>query len=62
MIIHAEHSPEIGTCSCASPKGCHRHGPQPREHAIRCQTCRMHMTLNIKGICDYCLREAARAE
>lgn len=48
-------------CGCPSRLGCHVHGPQPREHAVLCRTCRR-PTWAVTAICDRCAeQEGVRA-
>ena len=43
----------IGACGCGLRVGCAVHGPQPREHAVKCQRCRR-ATWAVDAVCDRC--------
>ncbi len=40
-------------CACGALRGCHIHGPQPREHEVPCRSCTAG-TWNAIPVCDRC--------
>jgi hypothetical protein len=43
----------VEPCTCHTPLGCYRHGPEPRQRAVPCQQC-ARKTLNVDAVCDTC--------
>jgi hypothetical protein len=72
VVLHAVQEMDLATrwvpsppgphCTCASPYGCHQHGPQPREHSVPCIHC-FDPTWSVDAVCDRCrLGWTARSE